>query len=259
MHDSVRDGVADYLELFEGKVHWMYPDSLGLVSTGIGTLLDPFDKFWKGLPFYDKSSQKAATRDEIKAEFDKVKAASKDLARIKDYTKRMKALEDLTQLRITDQNIYLRKQQDVGDRDTYITGLFGRKEYDKWPADAQLAVISVTYGAGSLINHPRLQAACREKDWWGARLQGSLSNKAQGEAGYTKRNAGTKILFQNAYVVDKCRELGKKPFDDVSKLWGLKQALSFRSWQTDPAGSAPDVTKNDVVLAGNVTNWVMNR
>lgn len=250
MHNSVRDGVFGYLKFFEGSVEWMYLDSVGLVTTGIGTLLDPFDKFWQDLPFHYKSSGKAATKDEIKAEFNKVKARQ-DLA-----TKRYTVFEPLTELRVTD--IDKRVQKDVAGKETYVRGLFGSKAYDGWPADAQLAVLSIVYGAGSLKDHPRLIEACKERDWWGARLSGMLSNPKQGVEGYISRNTATIILFQNAFVVDKCRELGKKPFDDVSILWGLKQALSCRSWNMNSA-SAPNVTKNDMVSAQDLTNWVKNR
>lgn len=51
----------------------MYLDSIGKVSTGIGALLDPFDKYGMAVPFYKEDGTRA-TSDEVFEEWKLVKS-----------------------------------------------------------------------------------------------------------------------------------------------------------------------------------------
>src|SRR5262245_47157291 len=78
MHASAKDQIVEYLTEFEAYATWMYLDSLGLVTTGIGILLDPYDKYGRALPWnawYDKETQQPVTsEDVVRTEFQMVKS-----------------------------------------------------------------------------------------------------------------------------------------------------------------------------------------
>ena len=47
MHQSVKTALSGFLKQYEGKVHFMYLDMKGLVTVGIGQLIDPVDRALK--------------------------------------------------------------------------------------------------------------------------------------------------------------------------------------------------------------------
>ncbi len=71
-----RDQFVDKLKEFEGTATHMYLDSIGVVTVGTGLALKTAAEAQK-LSFTNRTTGKAATAAEIKADFDKVSAAAK--------------------------------------------------------------------------------------------------------------------------------------------------------------------------------------
>src|SRR4029453_7562541 len=63
-HTSIRDGFLAFSRPLEGRVPWMYLDIKGLVTTGVGNLIDPVGLASK-LPFVHKGDGSPASEVDI--------------------------------------------------------------------------------------------------------------------------------------------------------------------------------------------------
>ena len=61
MHASVKNALSNFLKQYEGKVNFMYLDVKGLVTVGIGHLIDPVNMALK-LEFGQKGGGPARLR-----------------------------------------------------------------------------------------------------------------------------------------------------------------------------------------------------
>ena len=95
MHASVRTAFATFTKAFETRVPWMYLGADALVMVAAGTAVDSVDAV-TSLPFVHKIDQRAATPDEIRAEWELLKSRP-ELAQ-KGY----RACEAITSLRLTE-------------------------------------------------------------------------------------------------------------------------------------------------------------
>jgi hypothetical protein len=76
------------------------------------------------------------------------------------------------------------------------------REWDTWPADAQLAVLSMAWamGSGFTAKWPRFTTACRARDWLAAAADCRM--KEEGNPGIVPRNDANQLLLRNAHRVD---------------------------------------------------------
>jgi GH24 family phage-related lysozyme (muramidase) len=170
----------------------MYLDIKGLVTIGVGNLIDP-QTVALGLPFVHKADGTTATSGEIAAEWSAIKANSA-LAQ-KGY----KACEPLTQLCLTDQAIDDLVRARLNQNEAILKQSFS--DWDSWPADAQTGVLSMAWamGAGFPSTWPRFAAACRAKDW--AAAAANCHIETTGNPGVAPRNDADVALFTNAATV----------------------------------------------------------
>src|SRR6516225_9442027 len=98
MLDAVRKVFRSFSEGFEGSVPHMYLDVKGLVTVGVGNLIDAVE-LARSLPFRFKTSGAPANSDQITAEWAKLKQ-NPELAR-----EGAKACEAVTQLDLSDDAI----------------------------------------------------------------------------------------------------------------------------------------------------------
>jgi len=192
MHESVRDAFAEFSRKFEGYVHFMYLDIKGLVTIGIGNLIDA-EASVRNLPFTHKLTRAAATQKEILAEWRKLKRMP-ELAQ-----KGHKACEAITDLRLSDEDIAALVERRLLANEALVRQTF--REWDDFPADAQLGVMSLAWAVGAAFapRWPRFTAACHEGDWAGAAANSKL--KEQGNPGVIPRNRANALLFGNALEV----------------------------------------------------------
>lgn len=191
MRSSVNDAFPALSKRFEGYVRWMYLDIKGLVTIGVGNLIDP-ESLAQSLPFVDGSGARA-TKEVISAEWRKLKATPA-LAQ-----KGHKACEALTELRLSDADIDALVRQRLASNEVGLTKFFS--DFEEWPADAQLGMLSMAWamGSGFPAKWPRFRAACAARDWLVAAADCRM--KEAGNPGIVPRNDANERAFKNAHQV----------------------------------------------------------
>jgi|LGOV01.1.fsa_nt_gb hypothetical protein len=210
MHASVRHKLPEFLTLYEGKYHHMYLDVKGLVTIGIGFLIDPVDEALK-LQYKTKGGGMAG-QAEVKAEWTKVKAR-KDLIK-----KGGPAFASITTLELSDQGIrtmFVKKSEAAAK--WYVNNAAAKMYYgafDSWPADAQMALLGIAWGIAPIpqFGWRALPEACKREDWMKAADECRIKGAPEG------RNRGHKLMFQNAHYV-------KENKSDIRKLWWPSQLV----------------------------------
>lgn len=183
MRAAVRDGFRAFTARFEGVCSWMYLDILGLVTTGIGNLIDSVGAAL-ALEWVNRDGSPAASSDIVKA-WNTVKGAqSMKLAGGGAFAR-------LTTLRLTPAGIAKLLQ---GRADIDWALLLNRfPDLETWPANCQLAVLSIAWAAGPAWHAPRFDAAAKAHDWATCAVEGYLNDS--GNPGLRPRNVANKALF----------------------------------------------------------------
>lgn len=191
MRAAVEAAFRSFTVPFEGQLPYMYLDVKGLVTTGIGNLIDPLPAAL-GLP-WKKADGSLASQSEITAEWNYVKSRT-DLDQ-----KGGKAYGPITTLRLDndaiDQLVVSRLHQNEALLRKYYPN------YDSWPADAQMGIHSMSWAMGPAFNFPQFKAAVNKSppDFNTAAVQSHINTA--GNAGVAPRNTANLLLFQNAAKV----------------------------------------------------------
>jgi hypothetical protein len=213
MHQSVALALPGFLKQFEGKVNFMYLDVKGLVTIGVGHLIDPVDQALK-LDFQTKGGGGAST-GEIAAEWSTVKAR-KDL-----IGQGSAAFGQITRLQLTDRGISQMIDQHAAAIESYIkTNASARiyfSNFDRWPADAQLGFMGIAWGIVPIpqFGWHAFPKACQAEDWLTAAKECKISSPLA--AG---RNEAHKLMFMNAAAV-------KANGENIAELsWPIRRGTS---------------------------------
>jgi hypothetical protein len=200
MYDSVQVQFRSFSEPLEGYVPYMYLDIKGLVTVGLGNLIDPVE-LATILPFRFKSRPgiatpgAAASRAQIAAEWRHLKSnisLARKGHRASDAATQLElpddALDDLILRRLEGNESFLKRQEP-----------FSR--FDEWPADAQMALLSMAWAMGPAgpLGFHHFCAACENLDFNRAAADSKMSEV--GNPGLIPRNAANKTLLRNAAVV----------------------------------------------------------
>ncbi len=197
---AVRAIWVDLNDDLEGIVLTMYVDSIGLITTAMGNLIDPIESAL-AVPFM-RADGSAATRQEIAAEWRLLKSKKSELAK-GGWVPASK----LCKLKLTPAGV---TQVVSAKFDEMARDLRKRfPDFKEWPADAQLATLSLSWAAGQHFNFPKLEAALRERDFKTAVKECHLNEygpdrkKGGGDdnEGLIPRNIANKIMFANAALV----------------------------------------------------------
>ncbi|MEU0368953.1 peptidoglycan-binding domain-containing protein [Streptomyces sp. NPDC006283] len=222
MHQSVRDAFMPFSKPLEGRLDFMYLDVKGLVSTGVGNLLDadnpsapssnptPLPDIFT-LDWFDKDTRVPADRAEIEEEYRKVKFSGTALA-----TTDQKVA--VTRLRISQQAIDALVTRKL---DSFENSLRGREMfagYDGWPADGQLGLLSMAWAMGPLFRFPKFQAAATSGDWLTMAQECRMTEA--GNPGVIPRNVRNGLLFTLAGWVTTLSDgdFGRLVFDPMRRL-----------------------------------------
>ena len=173
----------------------MYLDIEGLVTIGVGNLIDPIGEA-KTLPFQFKSDPgRNASQSEIESEWKSVKANTA-LAK-KGY----KAAAKVTDLELSDDAIGRLIQKRLQSNEKQIRKQDPFARWDSWPADAQMAVLSMAWamGPGAFADFPKFCESCRTMDFTAASAQCKIADADN--PGVTPRNAANQLLLRNAATV----------------------------------------------------------
>lgn len=177
MHQSVRDYWITFNDPLEGRVNHMYLDWKGWVSTGIGNKIDETEQ--ENSPANDVERAKSlglanelrwlhengeeATPDEVAADWDAVKARL-DLA-----PQGHRAFKPLTSLHIEDSDIDRHVEKVLDRMEAYLVGQRPEfVDFESWPANAQLATLSMCWALGAAFRFPNFQGHVAVRNWIGA-------------------------------------------------------------------------------------------
>jgi len=200
MFPSVESSFPAFSTKFEGRIPYMYLDILGLVTVGVGNLIDPVEAA-QALPFCFKNRAgistpgSPATQDQITQEWQTLKNTP-GLA-TKGYT----ACEPITQLELSDDAIDALILGRLVQNEGFLKRQPWFQNFDAWPADAQLALLSMAWamGPGGPGGFPNFRAACQKLDFSTAAAECKM-NEA-GNPGLIPRNQANVSLFSNAAMV----------------------------------------------------------
>jgi peptidoglycan hydrolase-like protein with peptidoglycan-binding domain len=132
----VVDNFPSFSTKFEGYTPYMYADSKGLVTTGIGNLIDPIGQALS-LPWKNQDGS-AATPDQITAAWNAVKSAYPGT--------QSTASQSLTTIRLDAEGIAELVHQKMAENQAYLAKKY--PQMDAWPADAQMAHHSISWAWG---------------------------------------------------------------------------------------------------------------
>jgi hypothetical protein len=194
MLDAVRKVFRSFSEGFEGSVPHMYLDVKGLVTVGVGNLIDAVE-LARSLPFRFKTSGAPANSDQITAEWAKLKQ-NPELAR-----EGAKACEAVTQLDLSDDAIESLILARVTSNEDFLKRQPWFKDFDEWPADAQLGLLSMAWAMGPAGPEQflRFRTACQQLDFNTAAKECKMNET--GNPGLVPRNRANVTLFSNAAAV----------------------------------------------------------
>lgn len=195
MYQSVKNVFSSFTSTFEGRVHWMYVDVKGLVTTGVGNLIDPVS-LAVVLPFQHAATGAAATQAEITAAWTDLKNNNVTLAQA-GY----QACASRNDLRLSDPAIDNLVSSKLASNEATFLRSF--PNFESWPADAQLAGMSMCWALGSAFasQWPQLSAALNAQNWTAAAANCNISTA--GNPGVVPRNTADVALFNNAAAVVK--------------------------------------------------------
>jgi GH24 family phage-related lysozyme (muramidase) len=189
MHTSVALAFPTFTTRFEGRINYMYLCVKGWVTIGLGCKIDPAP-LAQPLPFLRMSDNKPATPNEIDAEWRAVKKNKLGATYGAAYMKQF-ALLKLSEPAVDE--LALVRLHDI---EKFLRTIF--HDWDEWPADAQLGVLSMSWamGPGFVRNFPKFMAGVKAHDWRVAALECRM-NEA-GNEGLIARNAANRKLFMTA-------------------------------------------------------------
>lgn len=185
----------------------MYLDVKGLITTGVGNLIDPLPaalrlpwKRWDGTP---------AARSDIEAEWRRLKSQPK-LAKMHHKYAGM-----ISSLRLTDADIDALVAAKLASNEVEIKRHF--PDWDSFPADAQLAILSLAWACGPSFapKWPGLSMLIRARNWRAAGTQPVDSDgrikrapcdiKSEGNPGVIPRNR-----LQRAHFVEAASDIARQ-------------------------------------------------
>lgn len=179
------DSIAQLIH-FEGSVRWMYLDTRGLVTCGVGEMLSNPAAACQ-LPFQAASGM--AGSDEIVADFQRVKALQPGLSPSAYY------VDSSLTLMAADIAEILRKH--LVYFDSALTQFY--PGYLDFPEPIKLALLDLIFNLGvSKLEktYPTFNAAVKRQDWAAAAAQCHRNGPSQ------ERNDWTKQQFLNAVVME---------------------------------------------------------
>lgn len=191
MKPSVSDIFPSFSTRFEGRVNFMYLDIKKLVTTGIGNLIDPFP-LAQNLPWQPKAEpDRAATADEIAAEWNLVKSDPGGRSQ-----RGGGSFGAVTTLQLSDDAIDALVRQKLTGMANFLVNRPEFASFEDWPADAQLGLLSMAWAMGPGFKFPNFQAACADQDFRAAADQCHMADESN--PGLRPRNAANKQLFLSA-------------------------------------------------------------
>lgn len=192
MHQSVIGRFREFSVRFEGLVYWPYLDIKGLVTVGIGNLIDPVSSALE-LPWVLEGSSEPATPEQVIADWNALKHEQRLSKLHYNYAR------PLTKIRLTDDGVDTLVKRKLLANEAYMRKLL--PSWDTWPADAQLFASSMAWavGPGWVGIFKNCTAFLLAGDWDNAAKCAAI--KTEGNPGLVPRNAANQVCLHNAKTV----------------------------------------------------------
>lgn len=193
MRAAVESYFPTFTEGFEGHVRKFYRDVEDLVSIGDGLLAEPIGLI-AGLDFVNDADGSIAAWSDVTAAWMAVKTAKIDASKGGKY----REFAALTRVSATDEALAHLESVKLASIEAAMRRVF--PAWDTWPADAQLATLSMCWamGAGRIpASYPHFISACRARDWNTAAVQCHMSEVDQTDS-FKRRNVANAMMFRNA-------------------------------------------------------------
>ena len=208
MNPAVARAWQSYVRRWEGVTFWMYLDTKGKVTTGIGFLIDSIQAA-QALPWTVRSTGHPASPAEIAQEWRRVKAMQD-----KKHLNGLNAVwVNSSRLRISDATVDRQLDRMTPD---YLAGVRRTlTDLDNFPADAQLAILDEAWQNGKAYLESKQNGLYV---WAGSRaalLSRNFAVAASHVPGSGPRHDFRARLFRNAAIV---QENGMDP----AVLWDTK-------------------------------------
>lgn len=186
MRASVSEAFVRFSTPLEGALGFMYLDQLGLVTTSIGVLVHPL-ALALGLPWIVPGEGRHATRQEVAEDWERVHERQ-DLRMRGGAT-----YAQVARLRLAPGGIELVARRKLDDVVSKLRRRF--PDWDQWPADAQLAVLSLAWACGPAFRYPRLAGHLKAQDWRAAATETDIRPD---HGTIRKRNEWMRLCYENA-------------------------------------------------------------
>ena len=184
MADNYVEQALAKLKEFEGSIPWMYRDTAGRITVGVGLML-PDARAAESLPFLN--GPRPATAQEIAAEFARVNALP--AARTPDFYR------SPISLLLTEQTIEAKLRAIIENFEIALRTRF--PHYDTFPDSVKLALLDMIYNLGPeglFHGFPHLIAAVEAGSW------AQAAERCLRRGPSAARNAWTRQQFLDAVV-----------------------------------------------------------
>lgn len=208
LHESVVAAFPAFSRGFEGYVNHPYADVLGLITVGVGNLIDGSQNKadlqpWRAalaLP-WRKPDGSLADAAQVIAEWQHLKAHAAELAH-----RSLAVQATFTTIRLTDDAIAALVLSKLAENAAFLTD-HHFPFFPQFPADAQLGISSMAWavGPGFPSKFPGFKRAVLAGDWLAARNDCDIRVGTKGQPDYNPgvlpRNAANRVCFANAEIV----------------------------------------------------------
>jgi hypothetical protein len=199
------DNLTDWRVLntpLEGRVNCMYLDKKGLVTCGVGNLIDPVELATR-LQWRHGENGPLADAQTIRDVWLVTKRHGNPDRLWTTYAR------ELSDLRLSEQTIDALVDDRLLANEAFLVA--NHVPFDEWreyPADAQMAILSIAWACGADYpkEWPNFWRAVRARDWMLARAHCTI--REAGNPGVIPRNEANRVMLANAAVVD---EMGLDP------------------------------------------------
>lgn len=204
MKDAARAAFVPMTIAFEGGyIDWLFPDVKKLISTGFGLLMNS-PSLYAGLPWRLPDGS-LASRDEIIAQWARLKNFIDQNPGSELWSYKRFALT--TTIRLGRDGLDHAVQGKLNQNELVLRN--GFPDWDSWPADAQLATMSMAWACGPAFYSPsagrnywpRLTAALRDRDFANAAIE-CFMNEEKENPGIIPRNKANRTMYLNAAFAD---------------------------------------------------------
>ena len=178
--ESEKTTLRQKLETYEGCVEHMYLDTKGFVTVGVGHLLSTLTNA-QSLAFIVQKDSKAATKDQIKTDYDTVKKQTKGLlsSTYKKHTK--------LKLKKTDIDKLTNKHIDTFEGE--LKKVYGAEAFAAYPSEVRLALFDMIFNLGMTnlkSKFPTFNKYIKAKNWSEGAKESNRSDVSDARNKYVK-------------------------------------------------------------------------